>query len=78
MPVTMPVDEPTFATDGLLLTQVPPVMVSESVIVVPMHTVEGPAIIDGSALTVTFFVITEVQPHASVIESVTGCVPDVV
>lgn len=45
IPVTTPVDKPTVATAGLLLTQVPPVVVSLNVVLVPVHITVVPVII---------------------------------
>jgi hypothetical protein len=45
-PVTIPVDAPTVADDGLLLLQVPPVVPSERVIDWPLQTLPGPVIAD--------------------------------
>jgi hypothetical protein len=50
-PATIPEDEPTVATVVALLLQVPPAA-SLSVMVEPTHTAPGPAIADGTALTV--------------------------
>jgi hypothetical protein len=57
-PETTPVDEPTDATDGLLLLQAPPVVVLLSVVVAPVHTEPAPVIAPAevAALTVTTFV----------------------
>ena len=43
-PVTIPVAEPTDATDGALLDQVPPDVAFESVVVAPVQTDELPVI----------------------------------
>jgi hypothetical protein len=51
MPVTMPVDEPTVATDGTLLSQLPPVREAVSVAVFPIHMPVGPEI-TGNSFTV--------------------------
>ena len=42
MPVTIPVDEPTVATEVRLLLQCPPVVPSPRVIILPTQTIEGP------------------------------------
>ena len=41
-PVTIPVDEPTVATDALALDQLPPIVALESVVVAPVQTDEVP------------------------------------
>ena len=53
-PVTTPV-ELTVAIAGLLLLQVPPTVVSISVMVLPVHTLVGPVIVpaDTTLITVT-------------------------
>jgi hypothetical protein len=43
-PETIPEDDPTVATDGVLLDHRPPLMVSVNVIVEPTQQVEGPEI----------------------------------
>ena len=63
-PVTMPLAEPIVATAGVLLLQVPPVVVLERVVVAPMHVVSVPVIGEEIAeLTVTTLVATA-QPQA--------------
>lgn len=64
-PVTTPVVNPTDATDGVLLIQVPPTTVLESVIEVPLQTVDGPLNVpaDAEMVTVTLVVLVTV-PHA--------------
>ena len=58
-PVTIPDAEPIVATAGVLLLQVPPVVVLESVVVAPMHVVSVPVIGEEIAeLTVTTLVAT--------------------
>ncbi len=58
-PVTTPVIEPMVATAGVLLLQVPPVVVFERVVVAPIHVVSVPVIGDEIAeLTVTTLVAT--------------------
>ena len=53
MPETMPVDEPTVATDPLLLLQAPPEVVSFKFNVVPAHIGVEPAIaVNGLTVTV--------------------------
>ncbi len=62
MPVTMPVDEPAAAFDGLLLAQVPPVVpMLARAVVAPWQTVSVPEIAVGRASTVTTAVL--VQPE---------------
>jgi len=57
MPVTEPVLEPTVATPVLLLLQVPPPVALLSVVLAPIHTVDDPAMADGTAFTVTAIVL---------------------
>ncbi len=58
-PVTIPDAEPIVATAGVLLLQVPPVVVLDNVVVAPMHVVSVPVIGDEIAeLTVTTLVAT--------------------
>ena len=57
VPVTMPVELPIAAIDGLLLLHVPPDTGWPSVAVEPTHTVPGPVIAAGVALTVTTRVV---------------------
>ena len=57
-PVTMPVDEPTVALP-LLASQVPPGVMSFSVVVCPTQTVLMPVIAAGSGLTVTTNVLRQ-------------------
>jgi len=47
MPVTTPDAEPTVATDVLDELQEPPVVVDDSVVVLPMHIVSDPVIAAG-------------------------------
>ena len=53
-PVTMPVVEPTDATDVALLLQVPPAILLLKLMVAPTHTVEAPLMVPalGTGLTV--------------------------
>lgn len=51
--VTTPVVLLTVATDAVLLLQVPPVVASLSVVVVPGHNVRLPLIAAGDGLTVS-------------------------
>jgi len=53
MPVTTPDDPPTVALALLLLVQVPPDGLLDTVVVLPMHKVESPVIADGVLLIVT-------------------------
>ena len=64
MPVTRPVAEPTVATAGLLLLHVPPGVADVSVVTAPIQTVDVPAIVAGSGLTVTTAVA--IHPFMSV------------
>ena len=54
-PVTTPVPEPTEATTGLLLLQVPPAAPGVSVILLLTQTLLGP-VMDGMEVTVMVFV----------------------
>ena len=63
MPKTIPVAEPTDAIETLLLVHLPPLAVSDSVIAVPTHKDEDPAIAAGDKLTVTVAVAI---PHVAV------------
>ena len=65
-PVTIPVLAPTVATDVVPLVQVPPVVPSVKVMVVPAQKAAAPDIADGKALTVT--VPVALQPLLSVYE----------
>ena len=56
MPVTTPDAAPTVAVAVLLLVQVPPDGLLDTVVVLPMHKVESPVIADGALLTVTIAV----------------------
>ena len=60
-PVTTPAVE-TVAMAVLALTHVPPVMASESVVLLPAHTLVVPVMVpaDGDELTVTTFVVAKV------------------
>jgi len=51
-PVTVPVEEPIAATDGLLLVHVPPATLSVKVVARPAQT-GGEVMTDGNGLTVT-------------------------
>lgn len=59
-PVTTPEREPTVATAGVLLVQVPPGVVLASVVVLPVQTDKDPDIAPTEALTVT--VTVDAQP----------------
>jgi len=59
MPVTIPDDDPTTASDVLLLLHVPPPGVPVKVVVCPVHTVERPVIGDGVELTVIAVVVKQ-------------------
>jgi len=62
-PDTIPVAEPTAATAGVALVQVPP-PASDKVTVAPEHTLSGPPMGAGRALTVSGMVLA--QPSGSV------------
>lgn len=64
IPVTIPDNEPTAATEELLLVQTPPETELLSIIVVPTQTEDGPVIAPGAELTVT--VAVAMQPVGSV------------
>jgi hypothetical protein len=59
-PVTMPVEDPTVATDVALLLHVPPNVASVKVVVALVQTVDAPPIVAGRAFTVT--VLIAMQP----------------
>lgn len=63
-PDTIPVAEPTVATDVLPLLHVPPLTALPSVELPPMHTLDVPVIVpaDGAPFTVTTAVAVAV-PH---------------
>ncbi len=63
-PVTIPVEIPTVAFDGLLLTQVPPVVLLESVTVWPTQTTFSPRLAGIAGFTV--IVCTRAHPLALV------------
>jgi hypothetical protein len=71
----MPVPNPILAIDVSLLIHVPPVRVSDNVVVCPTHTVLIPSIGVGSGLTVT--IVERRHPVASVYVTLTvpGLVP---
>jgi hypothetical protein len=61
--VTDPLAEPTEATDGELLLQVPPAAAFVSVVTSPTHILAGPEIVAGSGFTVTSWVTKPVAPR---------------
>ena len=61
-PVTTPDDEPTLATEVLLLVHVPPVMVSENIVAEPTQTFVAPVITEGFGSTVTILLIVHPVP----------------
>jgi hypothetical protein len=63
LPVTIPVEEPIVATDGALLTHVPPGVRSLSVAVDDWQADNGPLITAGKLLTVK--VAVDEQPAPS-------------
>lgn len=76
-PVITPVAEPITATDGLLLTHVPPL--KESVIVTedPAHNANGPLMAGGIGLTVTVAVTKHpVTPLTYEIRAVPAAMPE--
>jgi hypothetical protein len=60
MPVMTPVAEPAVAMMGLLLLQVPPLVISVSVMDDPIHNVDEPVMAEGGVFTVT--VVLAKQP----------------
>jgi hypothetical protein len=64
MPVTIPVANPTSATEGLLLLQVPPPVASLKVMLPPRHTVALPVTGEGNGSTIMDNVVK--QPVGSV------------
>lgn len=64
MPETTPEEEPTLASEVLLLVHVPPGKASPKAVVEPTHTLVVPVIADGVWLTVIVFV--DVHPAISV------------
>ena len=64
IPFTVPVDAPTDAMAGVLLVHVPPVVASDSVMVVPEHTFIAPVMAAGRGLMVVTAVV--IQPVLSV------------
>jgi hypothetical protein len=81
MPLTMPPAE-TVAIVVVVLLNVPPVGVDDSVTLLPAHTSDGPVIVPatGSGVTVTF-AVTVVLPHELVtvylITAVPAATPDI-
>lgn len=61
-PVTMPDAVPTVATVVLLLVQVPPPVVLDSVAVVPEHIDNAPDGVMATGVVYTVTVITALQP----------------
>ena len=60
-PVTIPEEEPTVATDVLLLSHVPPETASVKVVTVPVKMVVGPLIgASGSTVTVTVAILVPI------------------
>jgi len=60
--VTIPAPVPTVATAVVPLAQLPPVVVSVSVIVDPVQAREDPPIAAGNGLTVTILVAKQPDP----------------
>lgn len=87
MPLTIPVDKPTEATEGVVLVQVPPETVLVSVVVVATHSEAVPPIADGVALTVTIAVreqpetvydivaVPAVMPETTPVPDITDATP---
>ena len=75
-PVTSPEDEPTVATDGVLLVQVPPNVASVSVVVAVPQIINVPAIGAGNGLIVIVCVAEQPTPAVVyVIRLVPGLTP---
>jgi hypothetical protein len=62
IPVTAPVEEEIFATEGLLLLHVPPLVVLVNVAVAPTQMLAAPIIESGRELTVTIAVAEQPEP----------------
>jgi hypothetical protein len=60
---TTPLDRPIMATDVLPLNHVPPPTASDSAIVEPRHSADGPKIVPGDAYTVTTFTTEQLPPN---------------
>jgi hypothetical protein len=75
LPVTTPVESPMPATPGLLLAQVPPVVMSLRVMLLPLHSLAGPLMDDGSGSTVNTVVTAQPAGLVYVIVAVPGDVP---
>jgi hypothetical protein len=60
------------ATEGSVLSQVPPLVVLLSVMVLPVQTTDGPLMVPaaGSGFTVTTSVVAVVVPHMLIADSV--------
>jgi hypothetical protein len=75
MPVITPVEEPIVATVVVPLTHVPPPVASVTVIVLPTQTVVLPAMVSGSAFTVSVLVMIQPVGKVYVIMAVPGVPP---
>ena len=75
MPLTTPDDEPTVAIVASLLLHVPPVVISDNVVVDPTQTEAAPVIADGSALTVSDLDVTHPADVVYVIFTVPADAP---
>ena len=60
--MTVPVEDPIVATDGVLLLQVPPASASLNVVVAVPHTVNVPVIADTAVFTVTMALAAHPAP----------------
>lgn len=60
IPVTIPVEDPTVATPGVLLVHVPPGVACDSVVVEPTQVVSEPVI--GPGVVTTFTVVIVAHP----------------
>jgi hypothetical protein len=59
IPVTIPLDAPTLASEGSPLVHMPPGNASLSVTDAPTHTFVGPVMATGAAITVTVVVVAQ-------------------
>ena len=63
-PITIPDADPIVATDGFVLTHVPPADASVSMEILPVHALEEPVI--GSTRLITLNASVDVQPDGTV------------
>ncbi len=74
-PETMPVPDPTVATEEVLVVQVPPPP-SVNAVVKPAQTVMVPVIAEGKGLTVTTVIVVHPVPKVYVIPEVPAATPE--